>query len=215
MRFGEVAPIGVAWKPDGSALKSRVRNGQEGWSDQEWRLGAEDKGLRVRGLAIGSSPLPWARIQLATNLGLVKGRVGLDRGGVCSRGVRSSFDPLTLKSGTVALSAERRRGGGDGGRPAGSTGGRPTARRNARHRAGGIGVVAASAGGRPEPRPTIPQGRTRRAGARYRRPRVSAQATISDFFAAIDQGVTSTSRPRSGARAGGFAARRAVRLYGG
>ena len=172
----------MAWKPDGSALKWRVRNGHEGWSDQEWRLGAEHKGLRARGLAVGSSQLPWARIQLATSLGLVKGRVGLDRGGVCSKGVRSPFDRLIPRPGTVAPSAARRRGGGGGGRPAGSIGGRPTARRNARRRAGVTGVAAPSDGVRPKPRTPIPRGRTRHVECEIPPPEGQRPGDDSGFF---------------------------------
>lgn len=215
MRYGEVAPAGVAWKPDRSALKLSVRNSQEGWRDQERRLGAEHKGLRLRGLAVGSSQLPWAHFKFATPLVPVKGLVGLDSGGVCSRGARSPSVPPIPRPGTVVPSAARRRGGGGAGRPADSIGGQPTARRNAGTRAGGTGVAAPSGAVRHKPRPPTPQGRTRRVGARSRRARVSAQPTIPDFFAATVRGVKSTSLPRSGARASGFAARPAVRRCGG
>jgi hypothetical protein len=206
---------GVAWKPERSALRLRVRNGQEGWRDQKRRLGAEHKGLRVRGLAVGSSQLPWARIQLAANVGPVKGLVGLDSDGVCSRGARSPSDLATPKPGTVAPSAARRPVGGGGDGPAGSIGGRPMARRSARRRAGGTGVAAPSAGVRPKPRRSIPRGRTPHAAVRRRRPRVSAQRANPDFFAATVPGAKRTSRPRSGARASGFAAPPAVRRCGG
>ena len=141
-------------------LKVERRDRPRGPKGSNKRLGAEHKGLRVRGLAVGSSQLPWAHIQLAASLGPVKGLVGLDSGGVCSRGARSSFDPPTLKPGTVAPSAARRRGGGGEGRPAGSIGRPPTARRNAGPRAGGTGVAAPSVGVRPKPRRPMPRGRT-------------------------------------------------------
>src|SRR5262249_35061063 len=156
-----------------------------------------------RGLAVGSSPLPWAHSKLVAHLEPVKGLVGLDSGGVYSRGVRSSSDRLTRRLGTVAPSAARRRVGGGAGRPADNTGGRPTARRNAGTRAGDTGVAAPSAGVQPKPRRPIPRGRTPRADVR-RRPRVGAQGTIPDFFAATVRGMKSTSRPRSGVRVSGF-----------
>jgi hypothetical protein len=179
------------------------------------RLGAERNGLRTRGLAVGSSQLPWAHSKLAANLGPVKGLVGLDSGGVCSRGARDSSDPPILRLGTVAPSVARRHVGGGEGEPADSTGGRPTARRNAGTRAGGTAVAAPSVAARPKPRqPTprcpIPHARVRRRGAR-----VSAQRRNPDFFAATVRGAKRTSHPRSGVRASGFAARPAVRRCGG
>jgi hypothetical protein len=203
----EAGWIGLKLGRRGSATRGR-RN-------ENRRLGAERKGLRTRGLAVGSSLLPWAHIKLAASPGPVKGLVGLDGGAVCSRGVKSPSDRPTPRPGTVVPSAARRRGGGGEGRPAVSTGGPPTAKRNARRRAGGTDVAAPSGGVRPTPKPPIPQGRTRRAGARYSRARVSAQPTIPDFFAATGRGVKSTSHPRSGARASGFAAPPAVRRCGG
>jgi len=204
----------LAWKPDRSALRWRVRNGQEGWRDQERRLGAEHNGLRTRGLAVGSSLLPWAPIKLAANPRPVKGLIGLDGGGVCSRGARSSSDPPIPRPGTAAPSAALRRGGGGAGRPAVSTDGPATARRNAGTRAGGTGVAAPSANVRPKPRRPIPRDRTPRADVSRRRPRVSAQRANPDFWAATVRGVTSTSRPRSGARVSGSVARLAVRRCG-
>jgi hypothetical protein len=212
--FGEVAPDGVAWKSDRSALRWRDGIGHEGRSGERRRLGAEHKGLRVRGLAVGSSPLPWARIQLAANLGLVKGLVGPDRDVVCSRGARSAFDPPTRRLGTVAPSAARRLVAGGEGGPAGSTVRPPTVKRNARRRASVTGVAAPSAGRPQKPQQRTPRSRVPRADVQRRRPRASAQATILDFFAATVRGVKSPSRPRSGAHASGSAAHLAVRRCG-
>ena len=84
--------MGVTWKPDGSALKLRegtvrragvIKNGASGRSIRDSAPEAWPSEVRT---------LPWARIQLATNAGLVKGRIGLDRGGVCSKGVKRSFN---------------------------------------------------------------------------------------------------------------------------
>ena len=187
---------------------------REGCRNPRKRLGAEHKGLRVRGLAVGSSPLPWAHFKLAADRESVKGLVGLDGGGVCSRGVKRRFDRPTPRPGTVVPSAEPRRGGGGEGRPAVSIDGRPTARRNARRRAGDTAVAAPSDCVRPKPRPSILQGQTRRAGARSRRARVSAQPTIPDFLAVTVRDVKCVSCPRSEARASGFAAPPAVRRCG-
>jgi hypothetical protein len=165
-------------------------------------------------LAVGSSLLPWAPIKLAANPRPVKGLVGLDDGGVCSRDVKRRSGPPIPRPGTVVPSAELRRGGGGEGRPAVSIDGRPTARRNARRRAGDTAVAAPSDCVRPKPRPSILQGRTRRAGARSRRARVSAQPTVPDFLAATGPGVKSVSHPRSEARASGFAVPPAARRCG-
>ena len=174
-------PQGWLGSRSGSALRWREGIGHEGRRDEKRRLGAEHKGLRARGLAVGSSPLPWAHSKLAANLGPVKGLVGLDSGGVCSRGARSPSGRPTPRPGTVAPSAARRHGGGGDGGPAGSTGRPPTARRNAGARAGGTGVAAPSGGVRPKPRRPIPRGRTPRAAVRRRR-RGSAPADESGFF---------------------------------
>jgi hypothetical protein len=212
--FGELARGGLAWKTYGSVLTWRLGISHEGGRDQTRRLGAEYKGLRVRGLAVGSSQLPWARTKLATNLGRVKGLIGLERDVVCSRDARSRFDRPTRRPGTVAPRAARRLVAGGEGGPAGSTEGRATAKRNAGLRAGVTAVAAPSSGVRPKPGPMIPQGRTPRARATYRRARASAQLTISDFFPATVRGVSSTSHPRRGARAGVSVALPAVRRYG-
>src|SRR6185312_14540958 len=66
------------------------------------------KGLRVRGLAVGSPQLSWAHFKLAAKQGLVRLRGGLERDVVCSRGVRSSSGRPVRRLGTVA----RRAGGG-------------------------------------------------------------------------------------------------------
>jgi hypothetical protein len=186
-----------------------------GLRDQRRRLGAEANGLRTRGLAAGSSPLPWAHSTLAARPAPVKGLVGLDSGAVSSRGARSSSDRPTPRPGIVARSVAPRRGGGGEGKPAGSTAGPPTARRSAAPRAGGTGVDAPSAGVRPRPRQPTPWRRTPHARVRPRSARVSAQQTNPDFFAAPVRGAKTTSRPPAGARVSGFAARPAARRCGG
>jgi hypothetical protein len=164
---------------------------------------------------VGSSLLPWAHSKLAASPGPVKGLVGLDGGAVSSRGARSPFDPPTPRPATVAPSAAPRRGGGDNGGPAGSTGGPPTARRSAGTRAGGTGAAAPSGDVRHEPRRLFPRRPTRRASLRRRRARVSAQRTASNFFPVTGRGARNTSLPRSGAPVGGSAAPPAVRPCGG
>ena len=158
--------------------------------------------------------LPWAHSKLAAHLEPVKGLVGPDSGGVYSKGARSASGRPILRRDTVAPSVVRRRvGGGDGG-PVGSIGGRPAAKRNARRRAGVIGVAARSANVRPKPRRPIPRSQRPPATARYRPARASAQRTIPEILAATVRGVRNASRLRREAHAGGFAARLAVRRYG-
>ena len=204
----EVRWFGLKLGRRGSA--TRVRR------DEKSALGAEHHGLRAS-KAWPSEVRCFLEVhfKLAAFLELVKGLVGLDSGGVCSRGARSSSGRAILRLDTVAPSAERRRIGGGKGRPASSIVGRATVRRSAGIRAGVIGVAARSAGVRPRLRRPIPRGRTPRADARSQGARVSAQRTIPDFFAAIVRGVKSTSCPQREAHAGGFAARLAVRRYGG
>jgi len=204
----------MAWKRGRSGFKVEPGISHEGCWNQRKRLGAEHKGLRVRGLAVGSSPLPWAHFKLAIPLEFVKGLVGLDGGGVCSRGVKRRFDRPTPRPGTVVPSAALRRDDGGEGRRADSTGGRPTARRNAAIRAGVTAVAARSAAVKPKPKRLPPRSRTFHARVWNGRPRASAQETILDFFAATVPGVKNTSRPRHGVRVSGFAARRAVRRCG-
>src|SRR5262249_38125898 len=109
----------------------------------------------------------------------------------------------------------RRRGGGGEDRPADSTGGRPTARRNAGTRAGGTGGAALGAGVGQQPRPTVPQSRGARGEQGRRGGRGRPQPGTLEFFAAIVRGVKSASHPQNGARASGFVAPPAVRRCGG
>ena len=164
-------------------------------------------------MAVGSSQLPWAHSKLAANLGSVKGLVGLDSGGVSSRGARSPSDPPILRLDTVAPSVAQRHVGGGKGEPADSIGGRPTARRNAGTRAGATGVAAPTAAVRPKPRqptpPVMSRARARRRGARVRR-----RGATGIFSAAIVRGAKSISHPQSGAPVSGFVARPAAKPCG-
>jgi hypothetical protein len=212
--FGEVARDGVARKRSGSALTWRQGIGHEGGRDQRRRLGAEHKGLRTRGLAVGSSQLPWAHIKLVTRLEPVKGLAGLDSGGACSRDARSSSDRAIPRPDTVAPRAVRRRAAGGGGKPADSIARPPTAERNAGTRAGDTGVAAPADAARAKPGLPTPRSRTPRVPVRMKCARVSAQRTIPDFFAATVLVARSTSHAPDGARVSGSAARLAVRRCG-
>jgi hypothetical protein len=187
----------------------------EGKTIERRRLGAEHDGLRTRGLAVGSSQLPWAHIKLVVHLVLVKGLVGLGSGGVCSRGARSSSDRPIPRPGIVAPSAVRQRGVGGEDGPAASTDERPTARRNAGTSAGDTGVAAPSVGVPPKPPQPIMGNRMSRASLRTWDARVSAQPTIPDFSAAIVPAARSISRAPNEVPVSGFAAPAAVRLCGG
>lgn len=171
----------------------------------------ERKGLHTRGLAVGSSQLPWAHIKLADHLVPVKGLVGLDSGAVCSRDARSSSTRPIPRPGTVAPSAARRPVVGGEDEPADSIDGRPMVRRNAATSAGGTVVAAPRADARPKPRRPIPRDWTPRASVPRKGARVSAQPTIPDFFAVTGRAVRSTLHPPSGVPASGFAAPLAVR----
>ncbi len=110
------------------------------------------KGLRIRGVAGGSSQLPWGPYQRAASLVPVKGLAGLVADRVCSKDARNHFDPPSLRLDTVALSAGRQLGDGGAGEPVSSTA-RPTmAASNARLKAGSTDVGAASAVWRPKQR---------------------------------------------------------------
>jgi hypothetical protein len=187
----------------------------EGQTIESRRLGAERNGLRTRGLAVGSSQLPWAHIKLVTRLVPVKGLVGLDSGGVCSKGARRSSDRPIPRPGTVVPSAVRRRGGGGEDEPAASTDERPTARRNAGTSAGDTGVAAPSVGVPPKPPQPIARDWMPRARLRKGLARASAQPTIPDFFAATVPAARSASHAPNGAPVGGFAAPAAARRCGG
>jgi hypothetical protein len=181
------------------------------------REGASERrsGLRVRGLAVGSSPLPWAHHQLAANPGTVKGLVGLDSDGVSSRAARSSFAPPTPKPDTVAPSAGPPLGDGGEGGPAGTIGRLPMVGKNGRLKAGGIAVAAPNVARPHKPRSRCRRRRNPPARAPSRPARVSAQPLIPNPFAAIVPAVKSPSRRVVAARARSFAAPLAVRPCGG
>jgi hypothetical protein len=178
------------------------------------RLGAEHNGLRTRGLAVGSSQLPWAHIKLLIRVAAVKGLVGPGSVVVYLKDVRNGSAPGVLRPGTAAPSVVRRRGGGGGDEPAGSIDGPPTASRNAATRAGDTDADALSGAVRPMQPRTDPRSPMSRARTKTQRARVSAQLMIADFFAAIVPAARSTSHAPSGVPVGGFAAPLAVRRCG-
>ena len=181
------------------------------------RKGASErrKGLRVRGLAVGSSPLPWAQHQLAPNPGPVKGLVGLASDGVCSRDARSSSVPPTLKPDIAAPSAGPRHSDGGEDAPAGNIDRPPMGGKTGRLKAGGIGVAARNVARPPKPRPRSRRYRNPAAPARCRPARVSAQRVNANFFAASVRGAKRGLHSPVAARARSFAARPAVRPCGG
>jgi hypothetical protein len=181
------------------------------------RSGGKD--LRVRGLAVGSSQLPWAHIKDAIRLVPVKGQVSLGSDTVCSRTARNPFTPHILRPDTVAPSAAPKlvAGGEDG--PASSIGGPPTVEKNAKPKTGSTGLVAPNAGGQRQHRPASRRRRTRRPSVRRSRARASAQQRNPDFFAAIVPGAKCISHDLTPILAGGFvalpAARRCAELSSG
>lgn len=144
--------------------------------------------LRVRGLAVGSSQLPWAHIKNAASREPVKGRVSLGSGCVCSRAARSLFFPHVPKLDTAALSARPQPDAGGEGEPASGIGRPSTVERNARPRTGSIGPGALNASEQSKLGTAYRRCRTRNARPMSGRARASAQARKSDFFAAIAPG---------------------------
>jgi hypothetical protein len=169
------------------------------------------RGLRARGLAVGSSPLPWAHHQLAANPGPVKGLVGLGSAAVCSRDARSPFAPPTPKPDIAAPNAGPPRGAGGADAPAGTIARPPTVGKSGRLNPGGIVAAAPNAAGPPRPRKGPLRHRILAARARPTPARVSAQPGIPHFSAAIVRAAESCSHPLTPIPLSDSAARRAVR----
>ena len=172
------------------------------------------RGLRVRGLAVGSSLLPWAHHQLAAIPGLVKGLVGLGSAAVCSRAVRSSFAPLIPKLDTAAPGAGPPRGAGGNNAPAGTIARPPTVGKNDRLNPDGIAAAAPNAAVTPRPSKGVLPHPILVIRARCRPARVSAQPGNRIFSAATAQAATSRSHALTPIPLSGFAARLAVRRCG-
>jgi hypothetical protein len=160
-------------------------------------------GLRTRGLAVGSSQLPWAHHQLAAIPGPVKGRVGLGSAAVCSRAARNSFVPPIPKPDIAVPSVGPPPGAGDDDAPAGSIGKPPMVGKNGRLNPGAIAVDAPNAAGLPRKGP--PPHRILPAPTRPRPARVSAQPGKANFWAATARAVKITSSAPVAVRARSFA----------
>jgi hypothetical protein len=184
---------------------------QEGFRSRKApRSGGKD--LRVRGLAVGSSQLPWAHINLAARLGPVKGHVGLGRDHAYSRDARRSSTLPVPKPGTVARSAGRPLVAGDAGVLAVSTGIPPTVGKDARFKVDGTGLGAKNGSKRRQPRRPSPQRRTCPSHVRCRSARASAQHRGASFFGATVRGAKCTLCSPVAALASDFAALLADRL---
>jgi len=171
-------------------------------------------GLRIRGLAVGSSLLPWAHHQLAATSGPVKGLLGLGSAAVSSRDARSPFVPPTPKPDIAAPSAEPPRDDGGADTPAGAIGKPPGDGNSGGLNAGGDDVGAPN-GARPHKlRPRFRQHPHPHARALRRPARVSAQPGDLHFFPAIGRAVKSPLPPLVAARARSFAAPPAVKPCG-
>jgi hypothetical protein len=170
------------------------------------------KKLRVRGLAVGSSQLPWAHIKLAARLGPVKGHVGLGRDHASSRDARRPSVPPIPKPGTVARSAARPLVAGDAGVPADSIGKPPTVAKNARLNVDGTGPGVRSGSKQRQHKHHFLPRRISRAPVRRRSARASAQRQIQIFLAATVRGAKCTLRSPVAALASDSAALLAARL---
>jgi hypothetical protein len=172
------------------------------------------RGLRVRGLAVGSSLLPWAHHQLAAIPGLVKGLVGLGSAAVCSRAARSSFAPPTPKLDTAAPSVGPPRGDGVNNAPAGTIARPPTVGNSDKLKPDGIAAAAPNAAAPHRPSKGALQHPILGIRARCRPARVSAQPGHRICSAATAQAATSRSHALTPIPLSGFVARLAVRRCG-
>jgi hypothetical protein len=170
----------VVWKEIG------YEGRQEGASERS-------DNLRVRGLAVGSSQLPWAHIKDAASHEPVKGQLSLGSGYVCSKAARNRFVQHVPRLGTAAPGAGPKPGAGGEDEPASGTDRRSTVARNARPRTGSIGPGALNASEQRQFRPAVSQRRNRSAHPVSSRARASAQPRNPDFFAAIVPGAKSIS----------------------
>ncbi len=175
------------------------------------RSGGKD--LRIRGLAVGSSQLPWAHIKDATRLVPVKEQVGRGNDIVYSRVARNPSIPHILKPDTVAPSAVPKlvAGGEDG--LTSDIGVPPTVGRSAKPRTGSTDLVAPNACGQRQPRPVSLRRRTQRPNVWCSRARASAQQRNPDFFAAIVPDAKSISLALTPTLLGGFVASPVARRY--
>ncbi len=206
-----MVPSPVAWSRGLMVVNLEGRERPVGAESRKApRIGGKE--LRVRGLAVGSSQLPWAHIKLAARLGPVKGHVGLGRDHASSRDVRRSFVPPIPKPGTVARSAARPLVAGDAGVRADSIGEPPTVGKNARLNGDGTGPGVRSGSKWREQKHRFLPRRTPRAQDRRRSGRASAQRPILIFLAATVRGAKCTLRSPLAALASGSAALLADRL---
>jgi hypothetical protein len=149
--------------------------------------------LRIRGLAVGSSQLPWAHIKDAASRESVKRQVSLGSGSACSKAARNHFVRHGRRLDTAALNVSSKPDAGGEDEQASGIDRPPTVERNARPRTSGIGPGAPNASEQRECRTTS----SRRQGPHVypvsSRARASAQPRNPDFFAAIVPDAKSTS----------------------
>ncbi len=141
--------------------------------------------LRIRGLAVGSSQLPWAHIKDAASREPVKGQVSLGSGCACSRVARNLFIPLVPKLDTAAPITRPKPDAGGEDEPASGIGRPSTVERNARPRTASIGPDALNAS--KWNKFGAARRRRRTCGARLMsgRARASALPRNPDFFGAV------------------------------
>jgi hypothetical protein len=151
------------------------------------------RNLRVRGLAVGSSQLPWAHIKVAASREPVKGHVSPGSGSVCSRAARNPFVPHLPRLDTVVPSAALQPDAGGEDEPASSIGRPSTVERNAGRRTGTTGPGVLNGSEQRQLRPAFSQRQARSAHLMSNRARASAQPRNPDFFAAIVPGAKSIS----------------------
>jgi hypothetical protein len=149
--------------------------------------------LRVRGLAVGSSQLPWAHIKDAASREHVKGQLSLGSGCACSRAARNRFIPPVPRLDTAAPSAGPQPDAGGEDEPASDIGRPSTVERNASRRTGTTGPGVLNASEQRQFRPAFCQRKARNAHLMPNRARASAQPRNLVFFAAIVPGAKITS----------------------
>jgi hypothetical protein len=149
--------------------------------------------LRIRGLAVGSSQLPWAHIKDAASRASVKGQLSLGSGCVCSRAARNRFVQHVPRLDIAVPSAGLQPNAGGEDEPASSIGRPSTVERNAGRRTGTTGSGALNASEQRQLRPAFSQRRARNAHLMSSRARASAQPRNPVFFAAIVPDVKSIS----------------------
>ena len=219
VRFGEVAPGRGGLEARWIGLKLEGRERPRGLKGSRRRLGAERKRLRVRGLAVGSSQLPWAQHPACRKSGARQGARRPRQRRCLLKGCEKPFRPTHPQARYCSpeCRAAARRWRRQTSQPAVSAE-PPTVGKNARLKAGGIDAAAPSAGGQaPSPGRRSRGRRTSRVRDLDVQPsRGPAPSRRFRIFLLRSSGVRRAFHtPSVAAPASGFAAPPAVRLCGG